>query len=257
MQIEVFEQSLIRRFGRPDGPVIVGIHAFGDTGSVFTPLARTHLATSYAFVAGDLPGFGASPRPTWAATIAALAAYIVRLIDHVSPDRPVAVVGHSIGAAIAVDCAHKAGARVAAVGSLEGNLTTEDAFFTGQAMRYESAASFKAGLSEEIWRRAADDPIFRRYYSTMHAADAGAMFTLGRDTHDRSIDDGLGHAHVQLKIPTLYFYGPNTPVETRQFVETHGIQHRVYANAGHWPTVEIPEETAAAITPLLADSLPP
>jgi NAD(P)-dependent dehydrogenase (short-subunit alcohol dehydrogenase family)/pimeloyl-ACP methyl ester carboxylesterase len=79
-------------------PTVVLVHGYPDTHAVWRPIAGL-LAEHRHVVAYDVRGAGASdaPRRTSAFTLAALEADLGAVLDAVSPDRPVHLVGHDWG----------------------------------------------------------------------------------------------------------------------------------------------------------------
>ena len=88
----------------------------------------------------------------------------------------------------------------------------------------------------------------RRYYAGAAVADAAAMWTLGCDARRISVGDEPGQSYKEMAQPSLYFWSrESTPKATRAWIELSGIDNQIYTGAGHWPTIERPEETAKAI----------
>lgn len=246
MRAELFEGALLRRFGASRGPKVLCIHGFADDGTAFTPLAGTEFAQEHEVVACDLLGFGASP-PLAETTIDACAAFVVRLADALSPDRPVGLVVHSVGSPIAVSAAAVRPNRVGAVLPIEGNLTADDAYFSGRAGGFEDAQAFKAAFGDLVWTMAQENRSMRRYHGAVRLADARSMWHLGRDAARRGAMDGFGHAYLglaSLGIQSLYFWGRhNTPTATAAFVDRHDFANREFAASGHWKSVDAPDDT--------------
>ena len=107
-------------------PLTVLLHGFLDTGETWQFLVD-EWPDERPFVAPDWRGFGASPdagAPYW---FPQYYADLDQLLDHVSPDRPVHLVGHSMGGNVALAYAGIRPERVAAVVSLDGHgLTRRD-----------------------------------------------------------------------------------------------------------------------------------
>lgn len=103
--------------GRPacecfgEGPPVVLIHGWGVDRTVLAPLARA-LSAEHRVLLVDLPGHGASAPPVDAVSIEGLASAIAALLPTCELERPI-VVGHSLGALIALEIARRGDARAA------------------------------------------------------------------------------------------------------------------------------------------------
>lgn len=93
-----------RRLG--SGPrMLVCVHSINRAASTFEPLAEA-LAATAEVVAIDLRGFGASHRPTAAATVAELTADVLRVGAELGESRPL-LYGHGFGACVALAAARQ------------------------------------------------------------------------------------------------------------------------------------------------------
>ncbi len=238
----------VRRAGARERTKLVCLHGFADSGLMFTPLFGTDLALEFEIVAVDLPGFGMSPRQAGVETIVDHAEAAVELVKKISPSAPIGFVAHSVASAIAVCAVQRLPGAVLGVFSIEGNLCEEDAYFTGCAIEWENANDFKAQFLEQIRELAETQPIFRRYERAVAAADAVAMWQLGRDAWRLSQRDAMGHAYANLSVPALYYWSRrSTGRHAQDFIAGSGIRSREFEHASHWPTVDAPESTAEAI----------
>ncbi len=101
-------------------PVTLFLHGFLDSGATWQFLVD-EWPEEWPFAAVDWRGFGASPdarKPYW---FPQYYADLDALIDWLSPDAPVNLVGHSMGGNIALAFAGICPERVAAVASLDGH----------------------------------------------------------------------------------------------------------------------------------------
>lgn len=84
-----------------DGPVVVALHGLSGTGDDLIPTA-TAVGGSYRFVLPDFRGHGKSTRRPADVSRAAFVDDVAAVIRRVSPDRPVTLVGQSMGGHTAI-----------------------------------------------------------------------------------------------------------------------------------------------------------
>jgi len=180
----------------------------------------------------------------------------MRLADALSPDRPVGLIAHSVGSPIAVAAAQGRPDRVHAILSIEGNLTAEDAYFSGRAAEYEDAEQFKSAFSNQIRAMATDNHALCRYADAIEMADAASMWRLGRDAARLGEGEAFGHAYLNLSaldVRSQYLWGRhNTPRATAAFIDRHRLANREFRRSGHWKSVDAPEETSSIARELFA-----
>ncbi|MFT4178746.1 MAG: alpha/beta hydrolase [Thermomonas sp.] len=103
----------------PDAPVIVMVHGFTGSKENWYPLAKA-LGGRYRLLIPDLPGWGESERkPGVAYGFPEQAANIAAFIHAVSPNKPVILLGHSMGGGIAAVAAARYPQQIARVGLLD------------------------------------------------------------------------------------------------------------------------------------------
>ena len=88
----------VHESGNPDGPVVVAVHGFPDSHTVWDGVVA-HLADRFRVVAYDVRGAGGSdkPRGRRAYRQDRLTADLMAVVDAVSPDAPVHLLGHDWG----------------------------------------------------------------------------------------------------------------------------------------------------------------
>ncbi len=258
METVLFEGASLRLAGVATAPVVITIHGFADDSSAFTPLADTALNKSFRLVFCDLPGFGMSPAKN-RSRIGDLAAFVLRLADAMSPSEPVGLMAHSVGSPIAVAAAHAGPERVGAILSIEGNLTHQDAYFSGRAAKYGEPTAFKAAFCDQVAAMAKENHSMDRYRAAVETADAQAMWELGKDAATLGLNDGFGLAYRHLAvlgIETLYLWGRhNSPSDTIQFVDQNQLANVEFVSSGHWKSVDDPNATGAIANRFFAKSL--
>lgn len=248
MEVALHSGLFIRMAGSRSGTSLVLLHAFADTGLAFTPLFATPLAGRFHLIAVDLAGFGASPPQDGVRTIADHANAVVALVASLPARGPVGLVAHSVASMIAVEAAPRLGARFAGLFSIEGNLTAEDAYLSGRAADFDEPLTFKQRFLDHLWTMAREQSGLRRYFAGAVVADPVAMWELGRDARRQSVNDEPGRAYRRVR-PSLYYWSQASTVPaTRRWIARSGIAQRQFADAGHWPMVDKPEETAQAIS---------
>ncbi|HJR25869.1 MAG TPA: alpha/beta fold hydrolase, partial [Acidimicrobiales bacterium] len=89
----------VRTWGDPDDPTVVLVHGFPDTSAVWEPVAEALVDHGHHVVAHDVRGAGRSTAPatTDGYAIDHLVGDLAAVVDAVSPDRPVHLVGHDWG----------------------------------------------------------------------------------------------------------------------------------------------------------------
>ena len=97
----VIDEQLVhvKEEGPTNGPIAILVHGWSSSSFTWAPIIPA-LNRRYRCIAVDLPGFGRSPAPVAPPTIAGYADLIGQIIERFS-DRPVLVLGHSMGGQIA------------------------------------------------------------------------------------------------------------------------------------------------------------
>ena len=252
MDIALADGMFIRMAGPSSGRTLLFIHALADCGLAFTPLFDTPLAESFRLIAVDLPGFGASPRRDDVLTIEQHAGTVVALARSMSLSGPIGLVGHSVGSMIAVEAASRLSERFGGLFSIEGNLTAEDAYFSGRAADFGDPHAFKHRFLDDLWSMTQTQPILRRFHGTATLADPVAMWNLGRDARRLSSGDTPGQAYLRVR-PSVYYWSPhNTAASTREWIARSGIAQRQF-DGSHWPMVDQSDAAAQAIRLFFSD----
>lgn len=245
MDVALHDGMLIRAAGPADGGTILFIPCLADCGLAYTPLFATPLAQAFRLVAVDLPGCGASPRRDDVLTIAQHAEALAALASALPG--PIGLVGHSVGSMIAVETARRLGERFGGLFSIEGNLTAEDAYFSGRAADFDDPHAFKQRFLDDLWTMGQEQPILRRFHAMATMADAVGMWTLGRDARRLSVGDAPGQAYLRVR-PSHYYWSPASTVPTtRDWIAGNGLAQQQFADASHWPMIDQPFATAQAM----------
>lgn len=88
-----------------EGPLLVAIHGWLLSGRLWDPLVQA-MASRQALWCPDLPGFGGEPRPRGLQpSLASYGRWLAQAVQRQHPQRPVVLLGHSLGGSIALHAA--------------------------------------------------------------------------------------------------------------------------------------------------------
>ncbi len=236
------------------GPLVVGIPGMGDTRATFRFLVPQLVAAGYRVVTADLRGQGDSDGTFDDYGVESMGEDLVALLEHLGGG-PALVIGVSIGCAAAVWAAAEAPDRIA-------GLVLIRAYAPDVPIPWVQRAAAKVVLAGP-WAPAAWAAVFKSFFPTLppqdlaeyRAALARMLRRPGRAAAMRAMAAAdKGPAHVRLPLvtqPTLVVMGgadSGDPVAEGQAV-ADAVSGRlaVIDGAGHYPHVEFPAETAAAL----------
>jgi pimeloyl-ACP methyl ester carboxylesterase len=155
-----------------EGPVVMLLHGLAGCGDEFVPTAEA-VGGGYRFVLPDLRGHGASGRHPADLSRGAFTADTAALIQHVSPDRPVALVGQSMGG-------HTAILAAAACPELVGRLVTLEATVAGGTDPQRIGDYFRTwplpfASAEAAREFLGDDALSRSWIAHLESAPGGGL----------------------------------------------------------------------------------
>ena len=245
--------SVTERDGRAAAaqPAILFIAGFGDNASMFAGLHNTALADDYHLLPVDLPGFGAPALGT-ETTLKSLAEFVAGKAKETGAE---IIVAHSVASIIASLAAREPDCPIKTILSLEGNITAEDAYFSGTAADYDDPLAFRSAFLQRLDDMATSAPIIARYRENVSKADPTALWQLGNDAHRFSAQQVPGDVLASSANAT-YLYNPeNCPDSTLEWLKSNQIKRIVLANATHWKSVDQPELLAEKISKALRGTL--
>lgn len=234
-----------------DARAIVLVAGFGDDASMYDGLLETPLATRFELHAIDLPGFGAPPLAA-GTSLASLARFVAQRAQALGAR---IAVGHSLGSVVVSLAASEPGSSISRIVSLEGNLTAEDAYFSGTASEYADPTSFRTAFLARLDDLGASDPIVARYRHVVARADPRALWELGNDAHRFSAAQAPGEVLVAAA-RTTYVYDPaNCPERSLAWLRGSDLEQLACHGASHWMSVDQPEALAAHLLAVLDQGL--
>jgi hypothetical protein len=136
---------------------------------------------------------------------------------------------------------------VSTILSLEGNLTADDAYFSGMAADFDNPTAFRIALLQRLGALANEQPIIARYRSIVAKADVTALWELGCDARKFSAACVPGDILTETS-KVCYLYNPaNCPQSSLRWLQTHPIPRIRMDSATHWVSVDQPRIAAQAI----------
>jgi pimeloyl-ACP methyl ester carboxylesterase len=184
------------------GPPVVLLHGLGGTKASFLPTLGA-LAPRHRAIAVDLPGFGDSAKPLWAAYDAAFfARAVVALLDATGLDRA-AMVGNSMGGRVALELGLREPERVPRLALLAPSLAwLRDRRWAPLLRLVPPRLGFLQPAPEAVV-----EPIVRRL---IPGADGG-WTAAGVDEFLRSYRDRRGRAAFYAAARSIYLEEPHGP----------------------------------------------
>lgn len=253
------------------GPGVVLLHGFGDTGDMWLPLAA-RLAADHTVVVPDLRGMGLSSHPADGYDKHTQAADIRAVLDRLGMHRT-AVIGHDIGTMVAYAYAARYREQTTQLVVMDapvpGIPPWDDIVRNPLLWHFDfggpDAERLVAGREriylDRFWNEFAGDPTrideaTRAHYAALYARP-GAMrsaFAQFRSIRQDALDNRASLA-VKLAMPVLAIGGAQSFGATQAVVMRNAaddVTEVVVAESGHWLMEEQPAATIAAITEFLA-----
>jgi pimeloyl-ACP methyl ester carboxylesterase len=241
--------------GAGDPPVVL-LHGWCCDRAFLAP-QQAFLAATQRVIAVDLPGHGESDAPTRGYGVAALAADVGHLLDHLGLQRPV-LVGHSLGGAIAVELGIARPAQVSAAVVLDTTIgpAAETRAAWTELVEALAGPDYRAAARaaiERLYFLPSDDPARReRIVAAMTAVPQHVM----RDGLAGIAAWDSERAVAALRIPLLHVarsLGGTDHDHLRQLCPA-AFAGRV-VGSGHFIPLEVPDQVNAMIARFLALAL--
>ena len=224
-------------------PAMLLIAGFGDDASMFAGLSETALAGEYDLLAIDLPGFGAPPLHK-ETTLKSLGEFVSAKAEEIGAE---IIVAHSVASIIASLAAMEPGSPISTILSLEGNLTADDAYFSGTAGDYDDPHTFRSAFLARLEEMSRSEPMIARYRQVVSRADPVALWQLGNDARRFSAKQAPGEVLVSAANVT-YLYNPdNCPKSSLDWLRKNPVKQVILDNATHWKSVDQPALLAEKI----------
>ena len=232
-------------------PTILFVPSFGDGAELYALMHQTVLWFRYRLLAIDLPGFAGTEPLDGPTTLEALA----DVVHGIASDAGARiVVAHSAGSIIASLAARRPGSPIDTIIALEGNLTADDAYFSGTAADHATAAAFRQVFLDRLDEMAHTQPTVQRYREIVAQADPQALWELGCDVRRFSETQVPGDV-LRETAAVCYLYNPaNFSPATLDWLRRNPLPTIRLDGASHWPSIDQPDRLAQRILEALGDA---
>ncbi len=240
-----FEHGMmVRMIEPPDHQAsILYIHGLGESGLCFERLIQHPTLNGYRHIVPDLPGYGRSPWSDHAISLAEYAHLLTGWIQQ-SGFHPDVLIGHSMGGVIGTMMCEIEPESFPAFLNIEGNLSSGDCVFSGQAVQNAWEQFISTGfdaLRSAIYERGLTDPALRGYYASLRLANPRQFYQNSQDlvAFSRS---GAAVERFNSLVTRLKWYIAGKPNGICQ--ESAGLLKRMVSScifidqSGHWPFID-------------------
>lgn len=229
----------------PLPPVLVALHGWLLSGRLWESLER-EMRPSWCLLAPDLPGFGSTPRPRGLQpSLASYGRWVAAWVRREVGERPVVLMGHSLGGSVALHAAGPLGAQLRGLVQISAG----GGVYQPRPFRLlRRGGTLMLGLRP---RGLAHWPPLARIRSPLLADPRAARGLLACSTNRGAVRQLPQLAHA-LTVPSLWIAGSQDQVMEPRYVRHlagYTREHRleILEGAGHLPMCQKPREVAALI----------
>ena len=267
-------RTRVRVDGNPDNPPVLLLHGVGRSLEDWAP-QWNRLAGSRRVIALDIPGFGFSSRPTESMTLASLARGVADTLDALGEQRPLHVIGNSLGGAVALQLLAMQPHRVASLVLVNsagfgrevtmllrmltlpviGRMATRRTTHASARLLERAIFADRSLASRQRIEHAV--AIGRQPDSGLVMREIAGELATGRGVKQHWRAE-LARAAAQHPRPTLIVWGdrdrvlPAHHLKTAQRLMPHAKTH-LFDGVGHMPQIECPDEFADLVLAFFAD----
>lgn len=227
------------------------IHGLGESGLCFEGLTAHPRFAGRRRLIPDLPGYGRSLWPDQPRGLEEAADDLAAWLQW-RKERPVVVLGHSMGGVIALLLAERHPGLVSGLIDVDGNKSMGDCSFSGPASHLSEDQFLRLGfgqLQEKVFRGAAGDPALRGYYVSMRLCDPRTFYRQSRELVELSRTETLARRLAQLPKPVLFLAGVpgGAAPRTLELIAEAKVPCLKIGPSGHWPFIDQPDQFTGAI----------
>jgi pimeloyl-ACP methyl ester carboxylesterase len=239
---------------RSEKETVMYLHGLGCSKNDFFEVANSDELQAYTLIAFDFPGCGGSTYPDDLPLEIDDLVEITHLVLTALQIDDFVIVGHSMGGLVALLYAEKYKEHVKDFVNVEGNLASEDCFFSREVAQH-SFTHFTTTAFKEITLRLAhsENKGFRKYAETLaKSASEKAFFDCCPSLVDYSDHGNLIQRFIALEIPKLFVYGSEN--RTLSYIPTlkeSGCETVEIPQSNHFPFYDNPQAYYLAIATFL------
>ena len=263
------------------GPAVVLLHGLGNS-SVAWRRVVPQMAARFHLVIPDLPGFGHSDPVPGRPLLRAYASVVETLVDHVSPADPVALVGNSVGGAVALRMALDRPDRVSRLVLVDPAGVGHGVPMWWRLAHVEPVVRFLAAPALTVTPRGIIESVIGAAYRRMAFADPSSvpeatvrLFSSRLASRDRisrflraahdivdSFESEVQRHERPIPVPVLAVWGRHDRLvplsDALALLERMGsAELRIVEGAGHSPQLERPKAFLDAVMGFLEDDRAP
>ncbi|MGC9445044.1 MAG: alpha/beta fold hydrolase [Candidatus Methanospirareceae archaeon] len=193
---------------RTPNVAVVFLHGLGCSKRDFQGAFDFPELSDYTLLAFDLPGCGDSPYPENLTLNMDDLVEITRLVLSTLQIRDLVLVGHSMGGLVALLYAERYRPKLRGFMNVEGNLSSEDCFFS-RLVAHSSFSAFTNSILPELKDRLehAGNRGFREYAANLEKASKKAYHDYSPSLVQYSDTGDLLERYCALKVQKLFLYG--------------------------------------------------
>lgn len=232
-------------------PALLLIHGLGESGLCFEELAAHPRLSGRRRLIPDLPGYGRTPWPGEPMGLADTADYLAEWLKW-RKERPVVVLGHSMGGVVALLLAERHPALVAGVIDVDGNKSAQDCSFSAPTSALSEEQFLRLGfgqLQEKVFRGSVNEPALRGYYVSMRLCDPRTFYRQSRELVELSREELMAERLARLRKPVVFVAGcpGGAAPRTLELIAEAKVPCVKIEPSGHWPFIDQPDQFANAV----------
>jgi pimeloyl-ACP methyl ester carboxylesterase len=241
--------------GDAGGQPVLFLHGWPDSWFTFSRVLPL-LPTGIRAVVPDQRGFGESDRPEGIYSIEQFAADVVALLDALSIERA-AIVGHSFGSLVGRQVAISRPDRVSQLALIGTGFSAKNAVLGEvQAGMRDFQDPVPVAFAREFQSSTAYVPLPDAFFDSIVAESMKLPARLWRAVLDAIVAYDDAAQLGQIGAPTLLIWGDHDALFPREDQDRlramlRDVELKIYAETGHCPNWELPEQVAADLSAFL------